>query len=199
MEQQLMRTAKRSQSVALTTLTATAGTLALSGCGDDPAVEGQVFATVAECVAAGVGQNECQTAYNQALADNPNDAPRFESRDLCEGEFGQNQCEPRTEGSGSFWVPLLAGFVIANAIDDIDIDRRKRRYAPIYRSSSNGNYYYGGSNYGPMTRTASGRYGFDRATLDRPVSAPRVQSRADIASRGGFGGRASSRGGSSSS
>ncbi len=199
MEQKAVGTPKRSRSVALTTLTATAGTLALSACGDEPMVEGQVFSTVAECVAAGTDQNECQNAYNQALADNNNDAPRFESRELCEGEFGQNECQPRTDGGGSFWVPLLAGFVIANAIDDIDIDRRKRKYAPIYRSRSNGNYYYGGSNYGPMTRTASGRYGFDRGTLDRPVSAPRVQSRADIASRGGFGGRASSRGGSSSS
>jgi hypothetical protein len=60
-------------------------------------------------------------------------------------------------------------------------------------SRANGNYYYGGSNYGPMSRTSSGRYGFDSATLNRPVSAPRVQSRTDIASRGGFGGRASSR------
>jgi uncharacterized protein YgiB involved in biofilm formation len=45
-----------------------------------------------------------------------------------------------------------------------------------------------------MSRTSSGRYGFAPDTLNRPVSAPRVQSRSDIASRGGFGGRASSRG-----
>jgi uncharacterized protein YgiB involved in biofilm formation len=199
MAQKDVRTPKRSRAVALTTLTATAGTLTLTGCGDDPMVEGQVFSTVAECAAAGVDRNECQNAYNQALADNSNDAPRFAERALCEGEFGQNQCQQQTDGGGSFWVPLLGGFLIANAIGDIDIDRRKRKYAPVYRSRANGNYYYGGSNYGPMSRTSSGRYGFDRGTLDRPVSAPRVQSRADIASRGGFGGRASSRGGSSSS
>ncbi|HZG47523.1 MAG TPA: DUF1190 domain-containing protein [Allosphingosinicella sp.] len=190
-----IRKTKRSRGVALTTLTATAGTLTLTGCGDDPMVEGQVFPTVAECVAAGTPQGECQEAYNQALADNQNDAPRFESQDLCEGEFGGGQCQQRAEGGGSFWVPLLAGFVIANAIDDVDFDRKKKRkYAPIYMSRANGNYYYGGSNYGPMSRTSSGRYGFAPATLDRPVSAPRVQSRSDIASRGGFGGRASSRG-----
>jgi uncharacterized protein YgiB involved in biofilm formation len=60
-------------------------------------------------------------------------------------------------------------------------------------SRANGNYYHGGSNYGPMSRNSSGRYGLGSAALDRPVSAPRVQSRSDIASRGGFGGRASSR------
>ncbi len=191
-----IRKSKRSRGVALTTLTATAGTLTLTGCGDDPMVEGQVFPTVAECVASGVAQNECQEAYNQALADNENDAPRFESQDLCEGEFGSGQCQQRVAsgGGGAFWVPLLAGFVIANAVDDLDFDRKKKRkYSPLYYSRAHSNYYYGGSNYGPMTRTASGRYGFDRGTLDRPVSAPRVQSRSDIASRGGFGGRASSR------
>ncbi len=193
-----IRTTKRSRNVALTTLTATAGTLALTGCGDDPMVEGQVFPTVAECVASGVAQNECQEAYNQALADNENDAPRFESQDLCEGEFGSGQCQQRFAGGGggggSFWVPLLGGFVIANAIDDLDFDRKKKRkYAPMYYSRAHSNYYHGGSNYGPMTRTSSGRYGFAPDTLNRPVSAPRVQSRSDIASRGGFGGRASSR------
>ncbi len=192
-----IRTTKRSRGVALTTLTATAGTLTLTGCGDEPMVEGQVFPTVAACVAAGTPQGECQEAYNQALADNENDAPRFESQDLCEGEFGSGQCQQRFAGGGgggNFWVPLLGGFVIANAIDDLDFDRKKkRRYAPIYMSRANGNYYYGGSNYGPMSRTSSGRYGFAPDTLNRPVSAPRVQSRSDIASRGGFGGRASSR------
>lgn len=190
-----IRKMKRSRTVALTTLTA-AGTMTLTGCGDDPLVEGQVFASVAECTAAGVPAAECQNAYTQALADNRNDAPRFETRDLCEGEFGAGQCQQQFAdgGGGSFWVPLLGGFLIANAIDDIDIDRKKRKYAPIYRSRASGNYYHGGSNYGPMSRTSSGRYGFAPDTLNRPVSAPRVQSRSDIASRGGFGGRASSRG-----
>ncbi len=157
-------------------------------------VEGQVFATVAECTAAGVAANECQEAYNQALTDNQSDAPRFAEQSLCEGEFGSGQCQQRSDGGGSFWVPLLGGFLIANAIDDIDIDRKKKRkYAPIYYSRAHSSYYHGGSNYGPMTRGSSGRYGFASETLNRPVSAPRVQSRADIASRGGFGGRATAR------
>ena len=197
-----MRKTKRSGKVVLTTLTAGAGTMALSACGGSSDVEGQVFQTVAECTSAGVASNECQEAYNQALADNPNDAPRFETADLCEGEFGPGQCQQQRQeamgvpGATSFWVPLLGGFVIGNAIGDIDIDRRKRKYAPVYRSRANGNYYYGGSNYGPMTRNSNGRYGMSPDTFNRPVSAPRVQTRADIASRGGFGGRAGGRSGS---
>jgi uncharacterized protein YgiB involved in biofilm formation len=192
---------KRSRQVVLTTLTAGAGTMALTACGGDTwEVEGQVFETVAQCTAAGVAANECQDAYNQALADNQNDAPRFESQDLCEGEFGQGQCQQQFAGggggTGSFWVPLLSGFVIGNALGEIDIDGRKRKYAPVYRSRAHNAYYHGGSNYGPMPQTSNGRYGMPRATFDRPVSSPRVQTRADIASRGGFGGRVGGRSGS---
>ena len=196
---QILKT-KRSRAVALTSLTA-ASTFTLQGCGEDSfGAEGQVFSNVAECVAGGVAQNDCQEAYAAAQADDANDAPRFENRELCEGEFGQNECQVRNSGGGSFWVPLLAGFVIANAIDDLDIDgRKRRRYAPLYRNRGSGTWYHGGSNYGAMSRTSSGRYGFDQGALNRPVSAPRVQSRSDIASRGGFGGRARSSGGSSSS
>lgn len=188
-----IRKSKRSRTVALTTLTA-AGTLALQGCGGDSFdAEGQVFSSVAECVSSGLSQGDCQEAYAAAQRDDANTAPRFENRELCEGEFGQDQCQPRSAGGGSFWVPMLAGFVIANAIDDLDIDgRKRRRYAPLYRNRERDTWYYGGSNYGPMSRTGSGRYGFSRQALDRPMSAPRVQSRSDIASRGGFGGRARS-------
>lgn len=193
---------KRSGKVVLTTLTATAGTMALAGCGDEPMAEAQVFSSVAECAAAGIASSECQQAWSQANSDNANDAPRFESQDLCEGEFGSGQCRPLAAvnpgGSSSVWVPLLAGFMIANAVDDLDIDiGRKRKYAPLYRGKTG--WYQGGSNYGPLTATSGGRYSTSRDTFARPVSAPRTQTRADIASRGGFGGRASSRGGSSSS
>lgn len=196
---------KRSKGVVLTTLTATAGTMALSSCGDDPWVEGQVFASVAQCTAAGVSLGECQSAWQAAQQDYLNDAPRFESVDLCQGEFGDGQCRQLSAvspgQSGNVWVPLLGGFVIAQAMSnggdlDIDIDgHRRRKYSPLYKGKT-GSWYYGGSNYGPMTAGSNGRFGYDPAALNRPVSAPRVQTRADIASRGGFGGRASSRGGS---
>ena len=189
------RKSKRSRRVVLTTLTA-AGAAAVSGCGSsdwsDSDAEGQVFSSVTECVAAGENRTECENAYAQARVDDTDGAPRFDSQSLCEQEFGSNQCEQRTSSGNSFWVPLLAGFVIGNVIDDIDIDgRRRRRYAPLYRSSA-GTWYHGGSSYGPLSRRSGGGYGFSRSGFDRPVGAPRTYSRSDVASRGGFGGRSSS-------
>lgn len=189
------RKSKRSRRVVLTTLTA-AGAVAVSGCGSsdwsDADAEGQVFASVSECVASGETRAECENAYAQARIDDTDSAPRFDSQALCEQEFGASQCGQRTSGGNSFWVPLLAGFVIGNVIDDIDIDgRKRRRYAPLYRGAG-GAWYHGGSSYGPLSRRSGGGYGFSRAGFDRPVGAPRTYSRSDVASRGGFGGRSSS-------
>lgn len=200
------RKIKRSRRVALTTLTAV-GTAALSGCGsandwgDGPAGEGQVFASVAECAASGAfNQQECQDAYAQAQADDANNAPRFATRDICEQEFGSGECQPRVDSTGSFWVPALAGFVIGGiageVIDEIGDARRRRRYAGLYRNRERGTWYTGGAAYMPLVRGSGGRYNFNPAALNRPVSAPRTFSRSDVASRGGFGGRASRSGGS---
>ena len=195
-----VRKSKRSRRVVLTTLTA-AGAAAVSGCGSSDWSEadatGQVYSSVSECVAAGENRSECENAYAQAQIDDNSAAPRFESLALCEQEFGSGSCDQRTDSGGSFWVPLLAGFVIGSVIDDIDIDgRRRRHYAPLYRNRSTGTWYHGGSGYGPLSRSSGGAYAFSRGGFDRPVGAPRTYSRSDVASRGGFGGRSGSSGSS---
>lgn len=201
-----IRKSKRSRRVVLTTLTAVS-TAALAGCGssndwgDGPAGEGQVFASVSDCASSGAfSQQECQDAYAQAQADDVNNAPRFENQQLCEEEFGNNSCQPRTDGVGSFWVPALAGFVIGGiageVIDEIGDARRRKRYAGLYRNRDRDTWYTGGAAYAPMVRGSGGRYNFHPGALNRPVSAPRTFSRSDVTSRGGFGGRASRSGGS---
>ena len=189
-----IRRSKRSRKVVLTTLTA-AGAAAVSGCGgadwSDNDAQGQVFSSVQECVSAGGDATECQAAYAQALADDPNSAPRFDARDVCEEEFGPGACQQRVAsgGTGSVWMPLMAGFVIGNMIGDSD---RRHYYAPLYRNRRSGTWYHGGSSYGPLSRGSGGSYAFSRSGFTRPTGAPPVYSRSTVASRGGFGGRSSS-------
>ena len=193
------RTPKRSRNVALTTLTAVTAGAALTACDGDAAdAEGQVFATVAECTAAGTfSADECRDAYAQAQADDLNNAPRFEDRVTCEGEFGAGECQARSDGTGSFWTPLLAGFIIGNVagevIDEVGDAARRRRYAGLYKNRRSDTWYTGGSAYAPLSRRGSG-YGVSSAAFTRPVSAPRVHSRSSVVSRGGFGGRSGSGG-----
>jgi uncharacterized protein YgiB involved in biofilm formation len=186
---------KRSQRVVLTTLTA-AGVVAVQACnsgdwGEDPSVEASPFASVAECQASGqVPAAQCQTAYQQALANHEQAAPRFESQPLCEEQFGTGQCQQRVAGGGSFWMPMLGGFMVGRMYD------RQRRpyysYGGLYRSRRDNSWYTGGTHGGRLYNTGSG-WRAGASSFGRPTATPAVRSRSSVSRRGGFGGR--SRGG----
>ncbi len=189
------RPMKRSQRVVLTTLTA-AGVVAVQACGssdwsEEPSVEASPFASVAECSASGaVPAAECQRAYNQAVANHEQAAPRFETQPLCEEQFGNGQCQQRAAGTGSFWMPVLAGFMVGRMLDR---DRRPYyRYGGLYRSRRDNVWYTGGANGGRLHNTGSG-WRAGASGFDRPTASPPVRSRSSVSRRGGFGGR--SRGG----
>ncbi|HEX8191548.1 MAG TPA: DUF1190 domain-containing protein [Allosphingosinicella sp.] len=195
------RPMKRSKRVVLTTLAA-AGAAAVAGCdgsadwNDEPAVDAFPYATVAECRAANaVPDDACQEAYNDALGNHEQAAPRFATQPLCEDEFGQNQCQPRVAGNSNYWVPILGGFMVGQALAnaDIDIDGRKRyRYGGLYRSRRSGGWYAGGPTGGPLQRSGS-TWRAGSSAFDRPTSSPPVRSSSgQSASRGGFGGRSRS-------
>jgi len=187
------RPLKRSQKVALTTLTM-AGVVAVQGCGstdwgDEAAVDALPFASVAECSQSGqVPASACQAAYNEALANHEQAAPRFDSQSLCEEEFGSGQCQPRLAGNNNYWVPMLAGFMVAQMMDR---DRSYYRYGPLYRSYRYNSWYTGGPRGGQLYRSGSS-WRAGSSAFDRPVSNPPVRSRSSTSSRGGFGGRSSS-------
>ena len=189
------RPMKRSRRVALTTLTA-AGVAAVQACnsadwGEEPSVDAQPFASVAECEQSGqVPASTCQQAYGEALANHEQSAPRFESQALCEEEFGTGRCQPRIAGSNSFWMPILAGFMIGRMMDRND--RYYYRYGPLYRSYRSGGWYSGGAYGGPLYHTGSG-WRAGRSAFERPTSSPPIRSRSATSKRGGFGSR--SRGG----
>jgi len=176
---------KRSNKIVLTTLMAGAG-VSLSACDGPDSTGKQVdavsYTSVAECKAAGaLPAAECDTAYAQAQKDNEKVAPRYEDRQTCEEQYGVEQCVPRN--NGSYFSPLLTGFIIGQALNNVG----GYRGAPMYRDRA-GNYYGGGG--GMITRdyvsgrTKVGANAFDAA--NRPPA--RVQSRSSVISRGGFGG-----------
>jgi uncharacterized protein YgiB involved in biofilm formation len=183
---------KRSKRVVLTTLTM-AGAVTLQGCGgDEPSVDAFPYASVAECQSAGdVPASECQTAYTQAMANHEQAAPRFESQPLCEEQFGAGQCQQRAAGTGSVWMPLLAGFMVGRMLDQ---NRPYYRYGGLYRGRRDNMWYTGGANGGALQRSGSG-WRAGNSGFDRPSTTPPVHTRSSIASRGGFGARARSGGG----
>lgn len=201
------RRRKRSSAMALTSLMA-GSAFTLAACddagtptqwGDErPAASSDAaasFASVDECKAAGdFTAEQCQTAYDEAQKASAENAPKFADQKSCEERYGVDQCVPRNQanGGGSFFTPLLTGFIIGQALNNMGGGYRG---APMYRDRDG--RYYGGAYYGGGSRDyLTGRSRRDSFDAPSRYEAPaRVQSRSSVISRGGFGGGSRSFGG----
>jgi uncharacterized protein YgiB involved in biofilm formation len=191
---------KRSNSLRLTTMLAGAASLTLAGC-DDPGagaqagwdpnrgeqVEAFSYKSLEECKAANeVSDQQCDTSWATAQKDDQKNAPRYEARASCEDVYGAGNCVPRSEqGGGSFFTPLLAGFVIGRMLDG----GGSYRGTGLYRGNDGYHSTWGGRlgrDYG------TGRTVITRESIDPPDTIrnapPKVQTRTSVVSRGGFGG-----------
>ncbi|SCY30717.1 DUF1190 domain-containing protein [Paracoccus tibetensis] len=186
---------KRSRTVALTILGAAAFTVA--GCREEQ-VEAQAFPDLASCQAAASSGGlftpaECDQAFAEAEALHVEAAPRYDSLAVCEEQHGQGACGSEAEqagGSGSIFMPLLAGYLIGNMLGRGMAGTAAAQ--PMYRNAAGG--------YTNAARTTSfgsnaGRAQMGTQSFARPAAtagqAP--MSRATAASRGGFGNTGGSR------
>jgi uncharacterized protein YgiB involved in biofilm formation len=182
--------ARRRQRLALGGLAA-AATVSLSACDSKPDFSDAQFTTVSECVRGGFPDDLCQSSYNAALQQYQSDAPKFNTLKDCEAQWGEQQCGPgvaygssyTNNSSGSVFMPLLAGFVVSQALQ-----RRYNEYGGV-------GYYggYGGSYRGsPIYRDRSG----STVTIDRrggqSIAKP-VNVNTTTVARSGFGGMGKSR------
>jgi uncharacterized protein YgiB involved in biofilm formation len=169
----------------------------------DDSVSAAAYENVQQCAADGKSREACERAFAQASEEHQKSAPHYARREDCEAEFGSGACTtlPGTPGSsaGSFFVPAMAGFLLANALNS--------GYAaqPLYRPCSDptdprcrGSSFAGGSG-------SSGGRGFFTSTGERVAtgagstevgrSAFTGHGSAATLARGGFGARAASMGG----
>src|SRR3712207_467840 len=104
----MMHKRKRSQSLTLTSMLASAASLTVTACDDAPQatqwdasagrqqVEALQYASLEACKAANdVPDPECESAYKAAQADDAQNAPKFTDAKSCEDIYGQGQCVPR--------------------------------------------------------------------------------------------------------
>ena len=196
----------RSRSLTLTSLMCGAS-LTIGACDNTPTVsqaeaqlnkdpvEAFAYASLDQCKAENkVSDEECDKGYAAALKDDAN-APKYAEQKTCEDVYGEGQCVPRSQANGgSFFTPLLTGFIIGRMLDG----GGGYRGTGLYRRG--GEYYtgWGGRvNHDYATgRTSVGRQGIDPPAAVRNAPA-RVQTRSAVVSRGGFGGGSRSYGGGS--
>ena len=106
-------------------------TVFLSACADDRQ-DATVYQTPQDCVDDNPQfAQECQSAYEEALAEAQRTGPKYGSQRDCEYEFGSNQCRYVETSSGSWFMPFMAGYMLSDLLSP-------RRYytQPMYTSYS---------------------------------------------------------------
>ncbi|WP_437609326.1 DUF1190 family protein [Erwinia sp. V71] len=170
---------------------AVAGVLMLAGCEQsDETVS--LYQNADDCSKANPSQSaQCTTAYNNALKEAEKTAPKYATREDCVAEFGENQCQqtPAQAGvgtsnnaeaqqSGSFWMPLMAGYMMGRMMSGGASQPLFSSRAP--NSPANGKFVdASGRNYGAAT---PGR----TMTVPKTALAPKPATTSTV-TRGGFG------------
>lgn len=149
-----------------------------AACGDNRE-DAMVFTSLGDC------QNQmpdyaqqCEIAYQQALQDAADTAPKFNNRRDCEYDFGAEQCvQYRNDSGGSWFMPLMAGYMIRDILEP-------RRYPqPLFTSYSR---------YSPYRYRWIGANGYDygdfrRRDLKVSKSYTKPPKVTRTIKRGGFG------------
>ena len=147
-----------------------------------------------ECAKANPSQSaQCTTAYNNAVKEAERTAPKYATREDCVAEFGENQCQqtPAQAGvatnnaenqqSGSFWMPLMAGYMMGRMMGGGAGFAQQPLFSPkAANSPARGQFVdASGRNYGSAT---SGR----TINVPKTALAPKPATTSTV-TRGGFG------------
>ncbi len=83
----------------------------------DSQEENLVYDSLSDCRAAGqLTAQQCETAFSEATAARLKDAPKFQSQTACETQYGANGCGSATIGGAQYFIPSLAGFMLARGL-----------------------------------------------------------------------------------
>ena len=160
----------------------------LSACGNNK--EEVVFVNnIEDCVSnTSFDVEQCQAAYQQALDEAERTGPKYKTMQTCESEFGPGQC--MQPSSGSFFMPLMAGFLINELLFDRDRRYYSGYYNPVYR------YNRPYSKYHDLIMmsdgTVIGKHGKKKFKVGKSATS-RKPAITKTVSRGGFGSVASAK------
>jgi uncharacterized protein YgiB involved in biofilm formation len=178
---------KRSKAVGLTAIGALSMVTACSSPSEDElsraefgeTKEVSVFQNATECANSFQHTEEqCREAEKTAWNQDNESAPRFEDQRDCEDQFGNGNCR---SGSG-FFMPMMTGFMIGQFLSG-----SRYRYGPLYKDKRSGTYFSGSGGWIHKNKSKNGKFLIGQKAFD-PVK-PTVQTRSQVASRGGFGSR----------
>jgi uncharacterized protein YgiB involved in biofilm formation len=164
--------------------------LVLSGCSSDPADESYIYGSVEDCKINHPGKEDvCDEAFQEAQKEALETGPKYSSQQECVNNFGAGSCNYNSQGS--FWGPLVTGFLVASVIDEVgdyfEYKNKMKRYdrvsSPVWTSRYTGSYVdYSGSTVGSKGSRNASTYGGQ--FNNKPKS---TKATTTTMSRGGFG------------
>ncbi|MEA9390463.1 DUF1190 family protein [Acerihabitans sp. TG2] len=132
---------------------------------------------------------QCTTAFNNAQKEAAKTAPKYATREDCIAEFGEGQCTQapaqagmgaQSQQSGSFWMPLMAGYMMGRMMGGGGYSQQPLFSSRAPNSPANGKFVdASGRNYGPATGGRS-------MSVPPSAMAPKPPTTATV-TRGGFG------------
>ena len=181
---------KRSNRVAIAILGAAAFTLA--GCREEQ-VDAQAFPDLQSCTDAATrggmfSVDDCRASFAEAEALHVEAAPRYDSVAVCEEQHGVGACGTETAanpqgGSGSIFMPLLAGYLIGNMLGG----RSGMAGAqPLYKTPD-GKFTNAARTSAFSTNSGAAKMNTSQFTRPTATAGKPPMTRATAASRGGFG------------
>lgn len=188
---------KRSRAVALTILGA--ASFAIAGCRDEQ-VEAEAFPNLAACEAEAKSGglftlDQCKQAFAEAETLHAESAPRYDSLAVCEEQHGAGNCGSEEQqvsngGSGSIFMPLLAGYLIGSMLGNAG--RGMSAAQPMY-SNGRGGYTNAARTSTFNSNTGRGALSSQQFTRPAQTAGQAPMSRATATSRSGFGNRSTTR------
>ncbi|TKB44268.1 DUF1190 domain-containing protein [Thalassotalea mangrovi] len=174
----LGRMRKISAAKVIKPLAVVAGVSTLTACGNDQ--QATVYKDLDHCAIDNPGlEEQCQSAYQQALQEAEQSGPKYPRQHLCEEEFGSGRCYQYTMNNGqNVFVPLMAGFLFSQFMDN------RYRSAPLYTSYSYHSPFYGYWSSVDGKRYGRAKYGKTKVNKKAFDAKPKVTR---TISRGGFG------------
>ncbi|MGH0003699.1 DUF1190 domain-containing protein [Pseudovibrio ascidiaceicola] len=181
---------KRSGSLKLVLMAAVGVTAVVALSDDEEQTEGRIFSNKEECSSSGrFSESECSAAFQTGSAIDSDNAPRYNTQNLCEEQHGFYGCNPAYDNSGNFsgyFVPLAAGYFIGKATSGpSDWGTRVR---PVYTDKRRRELYTG-DGYAVSFSNNGGSAKVAKSVTTKPPKAAKVQTRTSVVSRGGFGSR----------
>lgn len=123
---------------------------------------------------------DCIAAYEKALAESERTAPKYSQRQVCEAEFGYDQCHQHSSG---FFMPFMTGYLVGSVLGNA--------YNPVYTYRNRHSSHYN------KVMTADGRVmgraGAHQFRVPKNTITKKMPTVRKTAARGGFGSIASAK------